>query len=285
MKTLAFFAKRIMFGALLLELLLASAALVLFALSFLYRPSALDVRLVIWHILLNGGNCALLLAVFIAGVYLSTRRRPGSHHAASGSTSIVIMLLGLSLISTIIVYAVLIFSSAAVLPLKPWLDLFNLTDIAASGAVMAMIVLSYQIPQSALFPASLNAIIVRVEQCVIIVCLASAVIMLPAVARTVNDAAYGPADDSVATLIPLIWTNLAGLAGVIGLLNWRNPSSILAAVGAAAAIMTFAAAVCYTLLLPHWAPPVGGGYAMAATALPLPLFLSILLRRCGYGSR
>lgn len=285
MKTLVFFAKRVVFGALLLTLLVASAALVLITPWILYRQSTLDIALGIRHILLNGGNFALLLVVFIAGVYLSTRRRPGSHQATSGPASIAIMLLELSLISTIIVYAALIFSSAAVLPLKPWLDLFNLTDIAASVTVMAMIVLSYQIPQSALFPASLNAVIARVGQCVIIVCLAVAVIMLPTVARTVNDAAYGPADDYAATLIPLIWTNLAGLAGVIGLLNWRNPSSILAAIGAAAAIMTCAAAICYTLLLPHWAPPVGGWYAIVATALPLPLFLAILLRRCGCGSR
>ena len=103
--------------------------------------------------------------------------------------------------------------------------------------------------------------------------------MLPAVAQTVNDAAAGPADDYAAELIPLIWVNLDGLAGVIVFLNWRNPSFRLAAIGAAAAVMTFAAACCYTLLPPDSPPPLGGPYAIAVTAVPLPLFLAILLRR------
>lgn len=279
MKTHALFAKRVIFGALLLVPLAASAALLLITLAFLYRPTTQDVWLVIWHILLNGGNCALLLAVLIAGICLSTRRRASKDAGVSGATSIAIMILGLSLISTNVVYSALAFDNSATLPLKWWLDIFNLTDIAASGTVVAMTVLSYHIPHSSLFPAKINAVISRVGQCVIIVCLAVAVILLPTVARVVNDAAGGPSDDYAAELVPVIWTNLAGLTGVIGFVNWRNPSSILAAIGAAAAVMTFAAAWCYTLLLPDLEPPVGGWYAIAATAIPLPLFAVIILRR------
>ena len=279
MKALAFFAKRVIFGALLLALLAASAALLLVALTFLYRPTTLDVWLVIWHILLNGGNCALLLAVLIAGICLSTRRRTNGDARTSWAASIAIVILGLSLISTSAVYAALAFDDYAALPLKWWLDIFNLTDIAASGTVVAMTMLSYHIPHSSLFPAKINAVISRVEQCIIIVCLAVAVILLPTVARVVNDAAGGPADDYTAALVSVVWTNLAGLTGVIGFLNWRNPSSGFAAIGAAAAVMTFAAACCYTLLLPDLEPPVGGWYAIAATALPLPLFAVIMLRQ------
>ena len=141
-----------------------------------------------------------------------------------------------------------------------------------------MTMLSYHIPHSSLFPAKINAVISRVGQCVIIVCLGVAVILLPTVARVVNDAAGGPADDYAAALVPVVWTNLAGLTGVIGFLNWRSPSSILAAIGAAAAVMTFAAA-CYYTLLPDLDPPVGGWYAIAASAVPLPLFAVIMLRR------
>ena len=280
MKALAFFAQRVVFGVLLLALLAASAALLLLTLSFLYRPTALDIGLVIWHILLNGGIFALLLVVLIAGVYLSTRRRTGKYAGTSGPSSIAIMLLGLSLISTVVVYAVLAFDDAVAVSLKRWLDILNLTDIAASGAVIAIVVLSYHIPHSALFPEKINTVISLLGQCVIIICLAVAVVMLPAVSKTVNDAAAGPADDYAAELIPLIWVNLASLAGVIGLLNWRHPSFSLAAIGAAAAVMTFAAACCYTLLPPDSPPPLGGPYAIAVTAIPLPLFLAILLRRC-----
>lgn len=279
MKTLDFFAQRVVFGVLLTALLAAPAAALLVTLSFLYRPTTLDVRLVIWHILLNGGNCALLLAVLIAGIYLSTRRRTSGYAGTSGSSSIAIVILVLSLISTSIVYAVLVFDNFAVLPLKWWLDVFNLTDIAASVTVIAMILLSYRIPQASLFPEKVNAVISQVGQWVIIVCLAMAVIMLPEVAKTVDDAAAGPVDYHAAELIPVIWVNLAGLTGVIGLLNWRNPSGGLAVVGAAAAVMTCAAAGCYTLLLPDWEPPLGGGYAIAATAIPLPLFAVIMVRR------
>ena len=284
MKARAFFAKRVMLGALLLAPLAASAALLLVALAFLYRPTTLNVWLVIWHILLNGGNCALLLAVLIAGICLSTRRRASKDAEVSWATSIAIMILGLSLISTNVVYSALAFDNYAALPLKWWLDIFNLTDIAASGTVVAMTMLSYHIPHSSLFPAKINAVISRVGQCVIIVCLGVAVILLPTVARVVNDAAGGPADDYAVALVPVIWTNLAGLTGVIGFLNWRSPSFGFAAIGAAAAVMTFAAACCYTLLLPDLEPPVGGWYAIAASAVPLTLFAAILLRRCGYGS-
>ena len=280
MKSIAFFAQRIVFGVLLLALLAASAALLLLTLAFLYRPTALDIGLVIWHILLNGGIFALLLVVLIAGIYLSTRRRPAKYAGTSGPSSIAIMLLGLSLTSTVVVYAVLAFDDAVAVSLKRWLDILNLTDIAASGAVIAMVALSYHIPHSALFPEKINTVIPRLGQCVIIIGLAVAVVMLPAVAKTVNDAAGGPADDYAAELIPLIWVNLAGLAGVIGFLNWRHPSFRLAAIGAAAAVMTFAAACCYTLLPPDSPPPLGGPYAIAVTAVPLPLFLAILLRHC-----
>ena len=279
MKSLAFFAQRIVFGVLLLALLAVSAALLLLTLAFLYRPTALDVGLVIWHILLNGGIFALLLVVLIAGIYLSTRRRTRGYAGTSGPSSIAIMLLGLSLTSTVVVYAVLAFDDAVAVSLKRWLDILNLTDIAASGSVIATVALSYHIPHSALFPEKINTVISLLGQCVIIICLAVAVVMLPAVAQTVNDATTGPADDYAAELIPLIWVNLAGLAGVIGFLNWRHPSFSLAAIGAAAAVMTFASACCYTLLPPDSPPPIGGPYAIAVTAIPLLLFLAILLRR------
>ena len=78
-----------------------------------------------------------------------------------------------------------------------------------------------------------------------------------------------------------MWTNLAGLGAVVGLLNWRNPYLGMAAIGAGAAVMAFAAAVGYTLLRSDLEPAVGGWYAVAATAVPLLLFAVLLLRRCG----
>lgn len=55
----------------------------------------------------------------------------------------------------------------------------------------------------------------------------------------------------------------------------------LAAVGAVAALMAFAAAVGYTLLRSDLEPAVGGWYAVAATAVPLLLFTVLLVRRYG----
>lgn len=279
MKFLAFFAKRVTLGAVLLAVTAASVAALMLTLAFLYRPTALDVWLVAWQILLNGGNCVLLLVVLIAGVYLSTRRRSGRGVGIAWPASGAVLILGLSLISTIVAYAVLAFSNLEIALREGWLIMFNLTDITASSVVVALALLPYHIPHLALFPARINTVVTCIGQCVIIVCLIMTVIMLPAVAESANDAYGGPAYDYAATLIPVVWTNLAGLAGVIGLLNWRHPSFRLDIIGSVAAFMTFAAAVCYTLFRPELEPPVGGWYAVATTAVPLPLFLVLLLRR------
>ena len=103
-----------------------------------------------------------------------------------------------------------------------------------------------------------------------------AVIMLPATA----DAASGPTYDYAAGLIPVIWTNLAGLVAVSGLLNWRNPCLGLAVIGTGAAVAVFAAAVGYTLLWSDSEAAVGGvvcdcGNRRAAAAVRGPVAASL----------
>ena len=89
----------------------------------------------------------------------------------------------------------------------------------------------------------------------------------------------------VAVLIPTIWIELTAISSVLALLNWQQPRAVFTMLAAVVLAIVFGVACFYASPFYAGGPYSGTWYPVALTAIPLLLFLAILLRRCRLRSR
>lgn len=91
--------------------------------------------------------------------------------------------------------------------------------------------------------------------------------------------------DDVTILIPTMWVELTAISSVLALLNWHKPQAIFTLLVAIVLVTAFGGACFYASPFYAGGSYSGSRYPVVLTAIPLLLFLAILLRRCWRRSR
>lgn len=151
-----------------------------------------------------------------------------------------------------------------------WPLMFLMTNILTAASTAFAVTITPQLPSPASGANRWSVYALYFIHIVIVTHTAAVVVTLSIASET-------PENRTVFQLF--VWIELAGALLVLAALNWRKTDHKLAVSGAVASALAFAVSCYHTLPFYGREMPAGGEFAVAATAVPLLLFLAILWRR------
>ena len=231
----------------------------------------LDLRLALWALFLSGVNIVILIALSL----LILNPMEIFHWVEQAVLRVNVLLIILANVAIITVIAIIV-CSIRLLPFfdafSVWLWFLPLTSIVLSASAVFAIISAQQLQISLQYDTKPMIFLSAVTHIIIIVFSILLILSFPVLAETSG------------TMI-IIWASISAAMFIIVCLNWRQTSFLLTATGAFTSAFTFSGAGFYGLFSRsgmHYSidwPPI------ALTAIPLLLFLAILLRRCRLRSR
>ena len=235
----------------------------------------LDLRFALWALFLNGANIALLLA--LASLILNPMRmfywpEPALHRVN-------VLLIALANVSIMTITGMLIYialSSHSPNTFSVWLWHLPLTGIALSASAALATISAQQLRIPAHHAANLMLYLIAITH--IVVALFSVAIIL-SIAELAAAVASSPSYGNNGT-VPIIWASLVAALFITLCLNCSKIPLLLTLAGAATSAFAFSGACFYAPLFHSGTQHTGTWYPVALTAIPLLLFLTILLRRC-----
>lgn len=246
----------------------ALAAMALWVVSSLWEPAGIDKWAVLGLVFLNGGN-----VLFVATTAFAASDRTILNSADSFWPQVPsYTALGVGLMFNSLFVCAIILDPALLDRQWIWLFMFAVTSIllCASSAFTA-----------AIFPhiAEANRWLPFSFYFVHINATAHVVIMLIAIATVIEIINGLKFSDDIAILIPTIWVKLTAIAAVLVLLNWHKPRAIFTLLVAVILAIIFGGACFYASPFYAGGQYSGTSYPVVLTAVPLLVFLVILLRR------
>ena len=234
----------------------------------------MDQRFALWASFLNGTNIALLLALALP-ILNPMRMFYWPEPALRRVNALLIILANVSImtITGMLVYVAL--SSHSPNTFSVWLWHLPLTGIALSASAALATISARQLQIPAHHAANLMLYLIAITH--IVVALFSVVIIL-SIAELAAAAASSPSYGNNGTA-PIIWSSLVAALFITLCLNCSKIPLLLTLAGAATSAFAFSGACFYAPLFYSGTQHTGTWYPVPLTAIPLLLFLTILLRR------
>ena len=257
-----------MIGLMAASVATALASMALWVISSLWEPAGIDKWAVLGLVFLNGGNVLLVATTAFAASDRTILNSVDSFWPQVPSYTA----LGVGLIINSLFVCAIILDPALLDRQWIWLFMFVVTIIllCASSAFTAAI--SPHIAEANRWlPFSFYFVHINATAHVVI-----ALIAIATVIEIINGLQFS---DDIAMLIPTIWVELTAIAAVLVLLNWHKPRAIFTLLVAVILAIIFGGACFYASPFYAGGQYSGTWYPVVLTAIPLLLFLLILLRR------
>ena len=233
-----------------------------------------DQRFALWALFLNGANIALLLALTLP--ILNPMRI--FYWPEPALRRVNVLLIALANVSIMTITGMLIYvalPSHSPNAFSVWLWHLPLTGIALSASAALAAISAQQLRIPAHHAANLMLHLITITH--IVVALFSVVIIL-SIAELAAAAASNPSYDNNGT-VPIIWASLVAALFITLCLHCSKIPLLLTLAGTATSAFAFSSACFYAPLFHPGTQHTGTWYPVPLTAIPLLLFLTILLRR------